>query len=183
MAWKAIDQSRGIEGWFEQNVADAKPPLTFERISGGRSNITYAVADSAGGRWALRRPPLGKRLASAHDMGREYRIISALGPTEVPVPPAVGLCEDDGVNGDPFYVMGWVDGPDPALEGRRPTSFPARTSAARSASGWSTRWSRSTPSTPTRSDSASWRRRRTTSPASCTAGTASGTSSTPASCR
>ena len=49
-------------------------------------------------------------LATAHDMGREHRIIAALGPTDVPVPPAVGLCADDAVNGAPFYVMGFVDG-------------------------------------------------------------------------
>jgi aminoglycoside phosphotransferase (APT) family kinase protein len=106
----------GIEGehvaaWFAENVQGAQPPLSFERISGGRSNITYAVSDTAGNRWALRRPPLGTRLASAHDMSREYRIISALESTDVPVPPAIGLCEDETVNGDPFYVMGFVDGP------------------------------------------------------------------------
>jgi aminoglycoside phosphotransferase (APT) family kinase protein len=105
-----IDQA-GIERWFAENVTGAESPLTFERVSGGRSNITYSVTDAAGNRWALRRPPLGKRLASAHDMAREHRIISALGATDVPVPPAVGLCEDDAVNGDPFYVMGWVEGP------------------------------------------------------------------------
>ncbi|HEX2128636.1 MAG TPA: phosphotransferase family protein [Solirubrobacterales bacterium] len=105
-----IDRA-GVEAWFEEHVPDTQLPLEFERISGGRSNITYAVRDAAGSRWALRRPPLGERLASAHDMSREYRIISALGPTDVPVPPAIGLCEDDAVNGDPFYVMGWVEGP------------------------------------------------------------------------
>ncbi len=101
----------GVEGWFTANVPGAEPPLSYERISGGRSNLTYSVADAAGNRWALRRPPLGKRLASAHDMGREHRIIAALQETPVPVPPAIGLCEDESVNGDPFYVMGWVEGP------------------------------------------------------------------------
>jgi aminoglycoside phosphotransferase (APT) family kinase protein len=100
-----------VEAWFAANVPGATPPLEFERISGGRSNITYGVSDAAGSRWALRRPPLGARLASAHDMSREYRIIAALTGTDVPVPRAVGLCEDDAVNGDPFYVMGFVDGP------------------------------------------------------------------------
>ena len=56
-----------------ENVAGAEPPLEFERISGGRSNLTYGVTDAAGRRWALRRPPMGKRLGSAHDMGREHR--------------------------------------------------------------------------------------------------------------
>ena len=97
--------------WFAEHVRGAEPPLAFERISGGRSNLTYAVADGAGRRWALRRPPLGKRLASAHDMAREHRIISALQGTDVPVPPAVGLCEDESVNGAPFFVMDFVEGP------------------------------------------------------------------------
>jgi aminoglycoside phosphotransferase (APT) family kinase protein len=101
----------GVEAWFEANVPGAKPPLDFERISGGRSNLTFGVTDSDGGRWALRRPPMGKRLGSAHDMGREHRVISALQDTPVPVPPVVGLCEDEAVNGAPFYVMGFVDGP------------------------------------------------------------------------
>jgi aminoglycoside phosphotransferase (APT) family kinase protein len=107
---EAIEAPR-IEAWFAENVPGAELPLAFERISGGRSNLTYSVSDAAGGRWALRRPPLGERLASAHDMAREHRIISALQPTEVPVPPVVGLCEDDSVNGAPFYVMDFVEGP------------------------------------------------------------------------
>jgi aminoglycoside phosphotransferase (APT) family kinase protein len=101
----------GVEAWFESNVDRVEPPLRYERISGGRSNLTYAVTDAAGSRWALRRPPLGKRLTSAHDMGREFRIVSALRDTEVPVANAVALCEDESVNGAPFYVMDWVEGP------------------------------------------------------------------------
>jgi aminoglycoside phosphotransferase (APT) family kinase protein len=101
----------GLEAWFVANAAGVEPPLRYERISGGRSNLTYSVTDSAGNRWALRRPPLGKRLASAHDMAREHRIISAVQGTPVPVPPVVGLCTDEAVNGDPFYVMDWVEGP------------------------------------------------------------------------
>ena len=101
----------GVEGWFAANVPDSAPPLAFERISGGRSNLTFAVTDSSGRRWALRRPPLGKRLGSAHDMGREHTVISALQETPVPVPPVVGLCEDESVNGAPFYVMEFVEGP------------------------------------------------------------------------
>jgi aminoglycoside phosphotransferase (APT) family kinase protein len=101
----------GVRAWLSAQVDGVEPPLTYERISGGRSNLTYSVSDAAGHRWALRRPPLGKRLASAHDMAREHRIISALGSTAVPVPPTVGLCTDESVNGDPFYVMDWVEGP------------------------------------------------------------------------
>ena len=104
---EGIDVPR-VEAWFAENAGDVELPLSFERISGGRSNLTYSVTDAAGRRWALRRPPLGKRLASAHDMGREFRIISALQGTAVPVAPAVGLSEE---GEDPFYVMGWVEGP------------------------------------------------------------------------
>jgi len=101
----------GAERWFADNVPGSKPPLQFERIAGGHSNLTYRVTDAGGGRWALRRPPLGKRLGSAHDMSREHRVVSALGPTDVPVAPVLGLCEDEAVIGAPFYVMEFVDGP------------------------------------------------------------------------
>jgi aminoglycoside phosphotransferase (APT) family kinase protein len=105
-----IDRA-GVEGWFGENVPGAQLPLSFERISGGHSNLTYRVRDAAGGQWALRRPPLGKRLGSAHDMGREHRVVSALAPTPVPVAPVVGFCEDESVNEAPFYVMEFVEGP------------------------------------------------------------------------
>jgi aminoglycoside phosphotransferase (APT) family kinase protein len=105
-----IDRA-GVEGWFTENVPEVEPPLSFDRISGGRSNMTFGVRDAAGQAWALRRPPLGKRLGSAHDMGREFYAISSLQDTPVPVPPVVGLCEDESVNGAPFYVMGFVEGP------------------------------------------------------------------------
>src|SRR5204862_560639 len=71
----AIDQP-SLEAWFAGSVAEAEPPLRFERISGGRSNLTYAVHDSGRRHWALPRPPLGARLAPAHDMTREHPIIS-----------------------------------------------------------------------------------------------------------
>jgi aminoglycoside phosphotransferase (APT) family kinase protein len=100
-----------LEAWFAGNVAAAAPPLRFERIAGGHSNLTYRVTDAAAQSWALRRPPLGKRLGSAHDMVREHRVVSALGPTAVPVAPVAGLCEDEEVNGAPFYVMEFVEGP------------------------------------------------------------------------
>jgi len=100
-----------LEAWFGENVPGVGLPLRFERIAGGHSNLTYRVTDAAAGTWALRRPPLGKRLGSAHDMGREFKVVSALGQTEVPVAPALGLCEDESVNDAPFYVMEFVEGP------------------------------------------------------------------------
>ena len=100
----------GVTDWFARHVPAASAPLEFQLIAGGHSNLTYSVTDATGARWVLRRPPLGQVLATAHDMGREHRIISALGPTDVPVPPTVGLCTDAAVNGAPFYVMDFVDG-------------------------------------------------------------------------
>jgi aminoglycoside phosphotransferase (APT) family kinase protein len=84
-------------------------PLSAELIEGGRSNLTYAVTDGAS-RWVVRRPPLGHVLATAHDMSREHRVISALHPTAVPVPEPVLLCQGESVIGAPFYVMEFVDG-------------------------------------------------------------------------
>lgn len=83
--------------------------LTGELITGGRSNLTYAVTDGQQ-RWAVRRPPLGHVLPTAHDMGREYRVISALGVTAVPVPPTVLHCDDPDPIGARFYIMEFVDG-------------------------------------------------------------------------
>ena len=100
----------GVSAWFAEHVPGAELPLSFQLIAGGHSNLTFSVTDDRGERWVLRRPPLGQVLATAHDMAREHRIISALGPTEVPVPPTVGLCTDESVNGAPFYVMEFVDG-------------------------------------------------------------------------
>jgi aminoglycoside phosphotransferase (APT) family kinase protein len=83
--------------------------LAGEVIAGGKSNLTYRVTDGAS-TWALRRPPLAHVLPTAHDMAREYRVISALAGTAVPVPTPVALCADPEVLGAPFYLMGFVDG-------------------------------------------------------------------------
>lgn len=106
---EGVDAERVTE-WFAAHVPEAQPPLTFDLIAGGHSNLTYRVVDDRGGAWVLRRPPLGQVLATAHDMGREHSVITALGPTDVPVPATRGLCTDDTVNGAPFYVMDFVDG-------------------------------------------------------------------------
>jgi aminoglycoside phosphotransferase (APT) family kinase protein len=84
-------------------------PLTGGLVSGGRSNLTYLVDDGSGAR-IVRRPPLGHVLATAHDMAREYRVLTALAGTGVPVPATYALCEDPGVVGAPFYVMENVAG-------------------------------------------------------------------------
>jgi aminoglycoside phosphotransferase (APT) family kinase protein len=84
-------------------------PIDGELIAGGKSNLTYRITDGASV-WALRRPPLAHVLPSAHDMAREFRVISALGVTDVPVPAAYALCADPEVLGAPFYLMSFVDG-------------------------------------------------------------------------
>ncbi|MEY9858106.1 aminoglycoside phosphotransferase (APT) family kinase protein [Catenulispora sp. GAS73] len=90
---------------------EARPPLTAELIAGGLSNLTYEVRDADGRAWVLRRPPLGHVLPTAHDMRREFRVISALhGSGTVPVARAYVLCEDTDVIGAPFYLMEKVDG-------------------------------------------------------------------------
>jgi len=104
-----IDHDR-VTAWFVDNVADVAPPLTFTLIAGGRSNLTFRVQDRDGRAFALRRPPVSHVLPTAHDMAREHRVMTALGPTPVPVPRTVGLCLDESVNGRPFYVMDFVDG-------------------------------------------------------------------------
>ena len=115
----------GVTAWFEANVAGARPPLRVAQIAGGRSNLTYRVDDASSSSWVLRRPPLRGVLPSAHDMGREHRVISALAGTPVPVPATFGLCQDPAVTGAPFYVMGYVDGVvprDEATAGATPRS-------------------------------------------------------------
>ncbi len=104
-----LDLSR-LTPWFAKNIPQASPPLDATIVSGGRSNLTFVIEDSAGHKWVLRRPPLGHLLPSAHDMAREHRILAALWPTGLPVPRPVALCEDEGILGRPFYVMKFVDG-------------------------------------------------------------------------
>jgi aminoglycoside phosphotransferase (APT) family kinase protein len=100
----------GVTAWFARHVPQARPPLDFALVAGGRSNLTYVVTDAEDRRYVLRRPPLGNLLASAHDVGREHRVMAALASSPVPVPPVVGLETDETVNGAPFYVMPFVDG-------------------------------------------------------------------------
>ncbi|MFM8600774.1 MAG: phosphotransferase family protein [Actinomycetota bacterium] len=102
--------SENVESWLVANIAGAVAPFSYVQIAGGHSNLTFAVTDAAGNRYVLRRPPLGHRLASAHDMGREHRIIAALAASDVPVAPALCFCDDPAVNDLPFYVMRFVDG-------------------------------------------------------------------------
>ena len=112
MSADAVPAARLTE-WLRAAVPEAKvgdAPVEVARISGGHSNLTYRITDAAGAQFALRRPPLGMVLATAHDMSREWRFISALAPTGVPVAPPVAYCGDDDVIGAEFYLMRFVDG-------------------------------------------------------------------------
>jgi aminoglycoside phosphotransferase (APT) family kinase protein len=106
---QGLDRER-VSAWLTSHVDGALEPFDFELIVGGRSNLTFRVTGADGARFVLRRPPTGHVLATAHDMAREHRIISAVGRTGVPVPRTLALCTDESVNDAPFYVMEFVDG-------------------------------------------------------------------------
>ena len=95
--------------WLAEHVPGARADLQVEQLSGGASNLTFRVRDGAHD-WVLRRPPMSHVLATAHDMGREYRVQAALEATDVPVAGQVIECTDDSVIGAPFYVMQRLDG-------------------------------------------------------------------------
>ena len=106
---EGVDLER-LQPWFTEHIDGADDaPLTAELIAGGRSNLTYAIFDGRH-EWVLRRPPLGHVVATAHDMGREYRVLAGLADTDVPVPKVFAFCDDSEVNDAPFYVMERVDG-------------------------------------------------------------------------
>ncbi|MGW4395154.1 phosphotransferase family protein [Amycolatopsis nivea] len=99
-----------LEAYLRRTVPGFTGPVEAELLSGGRSNLTYLLR-ADGVRWVLRRPPLGGLTPSAHDMGREYRVVDALQNTAVPVARTVALCEDPAVLGTPFSIVSHVDGP------------------------------------------------------------------------
>ncbi|MBS1678907.1 MAG: phosphotransferase family protein [Actinobacteria bacterium] len=88
---------------------DPSLPLEAELIGGGRSNITVALRQGRR-EWVLRRPPLGRRLPTAHDMGREFAVLGGLVGSAVPAPRPLFHCDDEAVIGAEFYVMERVDG-------------------------------------------------------------------------
>jgi aminoglycoside phosphotransferase (APT) family kinase protein len=99
-----------LAAWLDRSCPGlVSGPLQASLITGGKSNLTYRVTDGST-HVVVRRPPLGHVLATAHDMGREYRAMAALAGTDVPVPAMHALCEDPEVLGAPFYVMEQVAG-------------------------------------------------------------------------
>ena len=98
-----------LASWMRRHVEGFRGPLAVEQFRGGQSNPTFRLT-APSGHYVMRRKPAGKLLPSAHAVDREYRIMTALAGSDVPVPKTYGLCEDDGVIGSAFFVMDCVEG-------------------------------------------------------------------------
>jgi aminoglycoside phosphotransferase (APT) family kinase protein len=96
--------------WCDSAQVEVPGPFAARLLAGGRSNLTYALTSSDGSVCVLRRPPLGTLLATAHDMAREYRVLSSVHPAGIPVARPIALCQDPSVIGADFYLMELVDG-------------------------------------------------------------------------
>jgi aminoglycoside phosphotransferase (APT) family kinase protein len=107
-----IEDGARLARWISSagGSASGRELAGIELIAGGRSNLTYRLDFVSAARLVLRRPPLGHVLPTAHDMTREYRVLSALHGTAIPVPAPVAFCPDSDVIGAPFYLMEYVDG-------------------------------------------------------------------------
>jgi aminoglycoside phosphotransferase (APT) family kinase protein len=111
-----------LEAYLAGRFPGFAPPLNVRQFEGGQSNPTFLL-EAAGRRWVLRKKPPGTLLPSAHQVGREYRVMKALEPTGFPAPRMLAHCEDPGVIGAEFFVMEWVSGrvfPDPLLPSLSP---------------------------------------------------------------
>jgi aminoglycoside phosphotransferase (APT) family kinase protein len=105
-----VEDPGRLRAWMAESGLDELGDLRgVQLIAGGRSNLTYRL-DLDGGQVVLRRPPLGHVLPTAHDMNREYRVLTALSGTAVPVPTPLANCQDAEIIGAPFYLMQFVDG-------------------------------------------------------------------------
>ena len=98
-----------LASYLEASIEEFKGPLTASKFAGGQSNPTFKI-DAASGSYVLRRQPPGKLLKSAHAVDREYRVLAALGATDVPVAKVYHLCEDPEVIGSMFYIMEFCEG-------------------------------------------------------------------------
>ena len=108
--------------YLDGRVEGFRPPLALRRLVGGQSNPTY-VLETPGRRYVLRRKPSGVLVPSAHAVDREYRVLTAVAGTGLPVPHTHVFCGDPAVIGTPFYVMDYVEGrifTDPRLPGLAP---------------------------------------------------------------
>lgn len=93
-----------LEPYLQEHLPQVKPPLELEQFPGGHSNLTYLLR-AGDFEMVLRRPPFGNRVKSAHDMSREYNVLSGLSPAYAPAPKPYLYCEDEEILGAPFYVM------------------------------------------------------------------------------
>lgn len=96
--------------FMSDHVDGFAPPLEVTQFQGGMSNPTFMLTDGNGKRYVLRKKPPGELLPSAHAVDREFKVISALNATDVPVAKAYALCEDDAVIGQAFYIMEFLEG-------------------------------------------------------------------------
>lgn len=126
----AVVDETAVAEWLTELGVTVSGPLSLRRVGLGQSNLTYEVADDRGRRWILRRPPLGRLLASAHDVAREARILLALQDTEVPTPRVLGVKDDGDV---PMVLMEFVAGHVPD----RPETAETLTPLTRRATGLS----------------------------------------------
>ncbi len=99
-----------LEDFMAEHVDGFRRPLKVGQFQGGMSNPTFMLTDGAGKRYVMRKKPPGKLLPSAHAVDREYKVMTALWPTDVPVGKTHVLCEDDGVIGQAFFIMDHVEG-------------------------------------------------------------------------
>ncbi|KAF2013162.1 acyl-CoA dehydrogenase family member 11 [Aaosphaeria arxii CBS 175.79] len=113
-----------LERYISANVPDIEAPIDVKQFGYGQSNPTYQLTDNKGRKFVMRKKPPGQLLSkTAHKVDREYRIIHALEQTDVPVPKALCLCQDEEVIGTDFYIMEFLDGrifEDPAIPGVTP---------------------------------------------------------------
>ncbi len=112
-----------LQRWMEDHVTGHAGPIEVRQFAGGQSNPTFLIV-AGPRRYVLRKKPPGKLLPSAHAVDREYRVITALGAVGFPVPRTFGLCRDDSVIGQAFYLMQWVPGRilrDPLLPAMEPS--------------------------------------------------------------
>jgi aminoglycoside phosphotransferase (APT) family kinase protein len=99
-----------LEAFLTKEIAEVALPIAVEQFPGGHSNLTYLVRDARGRELVLRRPPFGNRVKTAHDMGREYKILSKLSVVYPPAPRPLAYVENAEILGSPFYVMERIRG-------------------------------------------------------------------------
>ncbi|KAK3047677.1 hypothetical protein LTR09_010935 [Extremus antarcticus] len=113
-----------LEKYIQKHVPEIAVPLDVKQFGYGQSNPTYQLTDANGKKYVMRKKPPGKIISrTAHQVDREYHIIAAMAKTDVPVPRALCLCEDDSVIGTAFYIMSFLQGrifEDPAIPGVTP---------------------------------------------------------------